>query len=257
MRVSAPLVLAMLGGATATPSQLPDVILAGYADWGQCDEALVQAAEDGLNVLIWFSINLAQNPETGEQEMTGPATGAEYFDCVADVAAQIEAKGLSVVHLVSIGGWNSPHPSTAFTGAEWWAFWDDWNTEVVARPERGWAGFAGFDWDIEGNDDLESPSNHFTVETLRLMGEMSVLAKAAGAIVAMAPAQSYLDPSTDEFSRSVSFPPHEPWQPDFFCEQQHSRSMCIHRWLVAWLGAGGGLAARIHVLQAWRPASLP
>ena len=117
-------------------------------------------------------------------------TGVEYFDCVADVAAQIEAKGLSVVHLVSIGGWNSPHPSTAFTGAEWWAFWHDWNTEVVARPERGWPGFAGFDWDIEGNDDLESPSNHFTVATLRLMGEMSVLAKAAGQIVAMAPAQA-------------------------------------------------------------------
>ena len=49
----------------------------------------MQAAEDGLNELIWFSINLAQNPETGEQEMTGPATGVEYFDCVADVAAQI------------------------------------------------------------------------------------------------------------------------------------------------------------------------
>eukprot|EP01044_Picomonas_judraskeda_P028191 COSAG03_NODE_9264_length_733_cov_3.422713_1_plen_109_part_01 len=40
---------ASTGGSSAT---LPDVILAGYANWGQCDEGLVQAARDGMNVLI-------------------------------------------------------------------------------------------------------------------------------------------------------------------------------------------------------------
>lgn len=153
----------------------------------------MRACEDGLNVLIWFSINLAVDEETGLQTMSGPATGSEYFgespaarchhqsptylppcpsalaplscslrvthwrdsdsetchpqqqmkgnrpvwgagspyrehyppsplpaDCVAGIVAEIEAKGLDVVHLVSIGGWNSPHPRAEYTGEEWW-----------------------------------------------------------------------------------------------------------------------------------------
>lgn len=192
-------------------------ILAGYANWGQCDEGLVQAARDGLNVLLWFSINLAIDEATGEPTITGPAaTGPAFYDCVAGVVAQIEAENLQVAHLVSIGGWNSPHPASEFGGAEFFAAWKKWNEDEVARPEVGWLGFSGFDWDIEGNDDPESQHNVFTMATLRTMGDMSVLAKQEGYVVAMAPAQSYLDCTTAEFSRSVAFPPHEPWQGDFF-----------------------------------------
>jgi hypothetical protein len=178
--------------------KLPERIIAGYANWGQCDEKLVQAAQDGMNVLIWFSINLARDDE-GNMAITGPATGAEYFDCVAGRVAEMEALGLDVLHLVSIGGWNSPHPATDFSGAQWWEFWKGWNAQQVARPEQGWAGFAGFDWDVEGNDDPANPGNNFAVATLDLMGDMSAAAHSEGWIVAMAPAQSYLDPTTSEF----------------------------------------------------------
>ena len=58
-------------------------------------------------------------------------------------------------------------------------------------------------------------ANIFTMETLQTMGDMSVLGKEEDYIVAMAPAQSYLDYSTSEFSRRVTFAPHEPWQHDF------------------------------------------
>ena len=202
----------------ATRNPLPEgPILAGYANWGQCDEGLVQAARDGLNVLLWFSINLAIDEATGEPTITGPAAaGPIFYDCVAGVVAQMEAENLPLAHLVSIGGWNSPHPADEFGGAEFFAAWKRWNDEEVARPEQGWLGFSGFDWDIEGNDDPESPSNTFTMATLRTMGDMSVLAKQERYVVAMAPAQSYLDCTTAEFSRSVTFAPHEPWQEDFF-----------------------------------------
>lgn len=108
----------------------------------------------------------------------------------------MRATGLDVVHLVSIGGWNSPHPDTRFTSEQWWAEWRRWNKEEVARPAVEWDGFAGFDWDIEGNDDGAHHGNVFTLEALDLMGAMSALAKHDGFIVAMAPAQSYLDPGT-------------------------------------------------------------
>ena len=38
------------------------------------------------------------------------------------------------------------------------------------RPEEGWFGFEGFDWDIEGNDDGAHHGNLFQVEVLDLMG---------------------------------------------------------------------------------------
>jgi hypothetical protein len=31
--------------------------------------------------------------------------------------------------------------------------------------QAGWPGFDGIDWDMEGNDDVSSPDNHFTVRT--------------------------------------------------------------------------------------------
>jgi hypothetical protein len=109
--------------------------------------------------------------------------------------AAMRTRGLDdVVHLVSIGGWNSPHPDTRFTAEQWWAEWARWNKDEVARPAMGWEGFAGFDWDIEGNDDGAHHGNVFSLASLDLMGAMSVLAKRDGLIVAMAPAQSYLDP---------------------------------------------------------------
>lgn len=68
-------------------------------------------------------------------------------------------------------------------------YWNYWNRHIAARPSLGFFGFDGFDWDIEGNDDEESPYNQFTVACLDLMGEMSQLAKVRdGYFVTMVPA---------------------------------------------------------------------
>ena len=195
---------------------LPETILAAYANWGQCDDKIVQAVRDGVNVIIWFSVNLALDEATGAPSITGPATGAEYLGCVAKRVREIRAINPGVAHLVSIGGWNSPHPDTSLSGREWFRVWERWNAEEVARPGEGWHGFQGFDWDIEGNDDGKHHGNVFTLAVLDLMGEMSVEAEAGGFLVAMAPAQSYMDHTTSQFSRSVDFPPNDPWHPDFF-----------------------------------------
>ena len=138
--------IALAAAATSVPT-LPATIVSGYANWGQCDEGLIKACEDGVNVLIWFSINLAYDDDAGKPIMTGPATGKEYFDCVAKIVGEIREKvDHEVVHLISIGGWNSPHPRAELSGSEWWQFYKTWNEEQVARPEQGWEGFAGFDW---------------------------------------------------------------------------------------------------------------
>lgn len=45
--------------------QLPEKLIVGYANWNQCDDLIVRAVEQGVNVVMWFSINLVADPETG------------------------------------------------------------------------------------------------------------------------------------------------------------------------------------------------
>ena len=63
---------------------------------------------------------------------------------------RIRELGLETVHLISIGGWNSPHPDTTNGPDVVYEHWNWWNRNFAARPEKGFYGFDGFDWDIEG-----------------------------------------------------------------------------------------------------------
>jgi len=173
-----------------------------------CNQRTIEAVENGVNVIIWFNINMIERPEGIPQVQTGL-----NLPCIAQVDKTLRDRNIEVTHLISIGGWNSPHPITKFSAHIWWQTWLDWNQNTVAKPELGFNGFDGFDWDLEGNDDVNSPWNYFTVEVLNLMGELSQLAKKDGYIVSMAPAQSYLDVENHLFDRSVSHIP--TWIPNF------------------------------------------
>lgn len=104
---------------------------------------------------MWFSINLAVSPNGKPTITNGPD-----MDCVADRVKEIATLGLPTVHLISIGGWNSPHPDTSISAAEAYEYWNYWNRHIAARPEKGFLGFDGFDWDIEGKLSLFA-SEHF------------------------------------------------------------------------------------------------
>ena len=181
---------------------LPDKIVVGYANWMECDEKLVTAVAQGVNVLIWFSINLVVNSEGVPMISGGPPR-----KCVQSIKDKIQELNLETVHLISIGGWNSPHPDTSNSPSDVYHAWVEWNDGL----------FDGFDWDVEGNDDPLSPYNHFTVACLDLMGEMSQLAKSNGYVVSMAPAESYLDMTTSVFDLDLnhSYPEWSILQPNF------------------------------------------
>lgn len=160
--------------------------------------------------------------------------GGPDLNCVADIVEKIRALDTPepVVHLMSIGGWNSPHPDTSHTAEAVFLALDRWNREVVARPERGWAGFDGWDWDLEGNDDVESPHNHFSIAVLDIMGRIGQLAKRHNYIFGMAPAESYLDYSTPEFSRSLRFPypEYHDLQPEFKYHGRNCYAYLLHKY---------------------------
>ena len=125
--------------------KLPEKLIVGYANWNQCDDSIVRAVEEGVNVLIWFSINLIADENGSPMINNGPD-----MDCVAEKVKIMRDKGLDVVHLISVGGWNSPHPDTKNSAEVVFENWERWNKEFVSRPELGFYGFDGIDWDIEG-----------------------------------------------------------------------------------------------------------
>jgi len=227
-------------------SKLPEKIVLGYANWCECDEKIVQAVEDGVNVVVWFNTNLKQ--DDNKAPLVESCTDLQ---CVAKTAKTLEEKGLPTVHLMSIGGWNSPHPDTNFTGQEWFQAWEKWNTETAASEPHGFHGFDGFDWDIEGNDDQTSTWNMLPTKTLKVMGEMSIEAKKHGYIVAMAPAQSYLDASAHEASYKLNNNPSVPdWHQDF---PYHGRN--AYAYLLAEYGTENFDLVTLQLYEGWSRAN--
>lgn len=207
---------------------LSEKLIVGYANWQQCDEKIVQAAKDGVNTIIWFSIDLLHNYTTGKPYINrGPDP-----DCVARTARTLKDLELETVHLISIGGWNSLHPDTANTAEQIFTEWKRWNSEVVAKSQLEFSGYQGIDWDIEGTDVVSNERNHFKVDTLDLMGQLSQLMKRDGYIVAMAPAESYLDPTTSTFDRSLrhTYPEWDPIVPNFSYRGRNTYSYLLSRY---------------------------
>ena len=168
--------------------KIPSTINLGYANWRQCDWQLTQAVKNGVNVLVWFSIQLDYNGVSGGPDIS----------CVQNIGSKLPPE---VVQLIAIGGWNVPHPHKDRSGEFYYNSFNNWNKNTVAK--NGYRGFDGIDWDFEGNDDANSPYNTFTYHTLDVMGVMSQLAKRDGYIVALVPAETYLTPETPSFDLSL------------------------------------------------------
>ena len=183
-------------------------LLVAYAT--QCPTAhAVVSAKDGVNVLIWFATNLVVDHTTG---LPIVETGRN-FTCIALVANELKAQGFPTTHMMSIGGWDAPHPNTTLDGKAWWRVWKQWNDNTVAQ--LGWPGFDGIDWDLEGNDANASQWNIFTPECLRLVASMSRAAHEDGYIVSLVPPQTYLDATNSKFDLSLRHADGHGWKPDF------------------------------------------
>lgn len=172
-------------------------LIVGYMNYGECDDRVDQAIKDGVNVVIWFSLELENR---GEPLITSAVSPV----CVQTAVQRLKDAGLNAAHLISVGGWGVPHPDTAFSGADWYKQFNRWNNAASGPGFEN--GFDGIDWDLEGNDAMVSPDNTFTVEQLHLVANFSKLAKKDGYLTSIAPPQSYLDVSTSDFSLSVTHP---------------------------------------------------
>jgi hypothetical protein len=216
---------------------LPDgPIILGYQNWGACDRNdTITAVTSGVNVVVWFAVNLVSS------DGVASIVGGPDPDCMASVASEIDHLGLETVHLISIGGWDAPHPDSSFSGQEYFDAFSSWNQ---ALPRS----FDGFDWDLEGNDDVESPWNMFSATTLNQMVDMSLAAKTDGYIVTLVPAQSYLDVSSSEFSLSL-LNAYDDWHPEF---AYHGFN--VYAYLIAVCPSGTFDLVTIQLYESWSRA---
>jgi len=230
-------------------------IIVGYSQPGECNQANIDAARNGVNVMIWFAIKMIAS-DLGQPVIEG----GPDFNCVASVAKTLRDAKLNTTHLISVGGWGGPHISANFTAARWWQVWSDWNKNVVARPELDFNGFEGLDWDLEGANNANSPDNFFTVGVLDLMGEFSQLAKAAGYINSLAPPQSYLDYDTQSFDQSVLHAPS--WEPNFSYQGHNTYAPVLAKYGTTTITQNGQLLAvptfdfiSIQLYESWSRAN--
>ena len=209
--------------------ELPTKLKIGYANWHECDEKIFEGVQNGLNVIIWFSVDMAANYDNSSPTFSG---GPDYY-CVAKMVKRFKDNNYPVVNLISIGGWNSPHVNSDFTAQQYYKEWIKFN-EKITSEENEFYGFDGIDWDIEGNDNMQSSHNYFTYKELDVMGEFSVLLKKNGFIVSMAPPESYLDPTTSEFSLSLlhNYPEWEEEFPNFTYHGRNAYAYLIAKYSI-------------------------
>jgi hypothetical protein len=226
-----------VGLVGAAPNRvLPNPMIGGYANWGECDNSVLRAARSGVNVILWFSINLSPS---------APPTGGPNLTCVGNVLRNLSASGLPTTSLISVGGWDAPHP-TGGSGAQFYAQWQQWNAGLQAT--YGFA-FDGVDWDLEGNDIPASLWNTFSVETLSIVGEFSQLAKADGYLITLVPAESYFDVSTAAFSRSLNNS-YSDWHSDFLYHGHNAYAYLFSKYG----GAATFDAVTVQLYESWSHA---
>jgi hypothetical protein len=71
-----------------------------YSDGGVCDIRVYNAAVQGCNVIIWFSINIGFDTSSNSTTISGTS---QDFDCVASTASKLREENISTIHLISIG----------------------------------------------------------------------------------------------------------------------------------------------------------
>jgi len=78
-------------------SELPKKLKIGYASWGECDELIYEAVENGLNVVIWFSLDMSSNANYTKPEFK---RGPNFYE-VAKMIKRFKDNNYAVVNFKS------------------------------------------------------------------------------------------------------------------------------------------------------------
>jgi len=230
------------GGSTSRtpkPKVLPNKLLVAYTT-NKCESLedmhkVTRAVEEGVNVLIWSFVSFKVTTSTCATSNTVISKlelkASQNLTKLKEYKRILDEMGYNdVVHIVAFGGWNGPHLPPGYSGKELYQAFNDFNTQNESGDDDAEFIWDGIDWDLEGHDNLDNPTNEFTTECLDQMGEMSALAKENGLVVSMAPPESYLDTTRSQFSRSVKLTYPEPWHQDFTYHGANVYAYVLAQW---------------------------
>jgi beta-galactosidase len=167
---------------------LPERVIVGY---GSNVKAVKRAVRDGVNVVIWSFVDFRSDTidnvppksskdfELDSRQVASREQERAYLHAtvvttlnltqIHQAIRELDEDGFQhTVHLMSVGGWNGRHLDPNLSALEWYGAYRQYVGDV----------FHGIDWDLEGNDDLDSPYNVFTQDCLDKMADISRLAKA-------------------------------------------------------------------------------
>lgn len=175
----AELIALIIGVASplSDPPPMPSKILMGYASHNYTN-VIDTVMQDGVNVVVWAFADIRSVDDESEQSFLSiqrdlsaahPSVVTNLnLTAVSSTIQYLNNNGHAIHHLVSLGGWNGRHLDTTVTSTQWMDVWHRSGLSSI---------FHGIDWDLEGNDDLTSRFNLFTMDCLKMMGEISRLMK--------------------------------------------------------------------------------
>jgi len=234
---------------TSKIRKLPKQVLIGYTSGHNYTKVKQSIVNDGVNIVIWSFIDIATTPttpnntDTSTNNTLGRVRTNLDLQSIASFIHQLDIDGYSnIIHLTSFGGWNGPHLDTTLSPDEWFSIWQNSNASKI---------FHGIDFDLEGNDNLTSIHNVFTIDCLDLMGSIITLMNDNGYIVSIAPPQSYLNINSTNFSRYVNISiPNRRWHSDF-----HYFGSNVYAYLLAKYGMYIDLIS-IQLYESWSDAGM-
>ena len=245
------LLLQRIIAITSAPSlkirQLPNRVLIGYTSGHNYTKVKQSIVNDGVNVVIWSFIDIVATPTTPNNTTLSSHNGHIRtnldLQTIATFINQLDNDGYSnIIHLTTFGGWNGPHLDTTLSAQQWYTIWQYSNVSKI---------FHGIDFDLEGNDNLTSTNNVFTIDCLNLMGSISTLMNENGYIVSIAPPQSYLNINSTNFSRYVNISiPNRRWHSDF-----HYFGLNVYAYLLAKYGMYIDFIS-IQLYESWSDAGM-
>ena len=97
-------------------SELPKKLKIGYASWGECDELIYEAVENGLNVVIWFSLDMSSNANYTKPEFK---RGPNFYE-VAKMIKRFKDNNYAVVNLIAIVVYNNSNKDTSIYSEDYY-----------------------------------------------------------------------------------------------------------------------------------------
>lgn len=163
-----------VGPKRETPKRvpvLPRKVLVGY---GSNCNAVRTAVHSGVNIVMWSFLDVVVVDHATQISTSLNLTA------IRDLIGELNRDGYDVQHFASVGGWNGRHIAPPITAVEWYLTFKEQVGDI----------FDGIDIDLEGNDELSSPYNYFTLDCLEKIGEISRLAKQGALVVSPLPLSS-------------------------------------------------------------------